>query len=290
MSAEQQTANAAVVCLQGCVRGNNEDNFLLNGDRMLLSEMDQGAVISQSFSDKCLLFAVADGMGGGDLGERASSIAVGMLRDAMEELASASPETYINDVALRINRAVFSDCRAHGADFEGTTLAALTIKDGSAYISHIGDSRVYRMRGARLEQMTDDHSAVWEAYLHGEMTAEEARKSPYNNMITRYLGMNEADVPEHFTACRRESALPGDRFMLCSDGLSDLISNEVIARVMGREETPLSCAKALVAIALEEGGKDNVTCLVVDIPSSSPKPPKDPRPSERQEGTITASL
>lgn len=271
MPAEKQIVNAAVVCHKGCVRNNNEDNFLFNGDRMKLQEMDAGAVICQRFEDACQLYAVVDGMGGGDLGERASAIAAGMLVGVLEEITAREPEQCMHQAVMRINRAIQEDCRMQGAEYEGTTLAALTIKNGMAYICNVGDSRVYRLRSGSLEQMTEDHSLVWDAFRNGEMSREQARKSAMNNMITKYLGMEDDEIPASFEAQRHDLLQEGDRFMICSDGVSDLLSHEIIAKLMMQNKDPQKCATVLVQSALEEGGKDNATCIVVDVGVSSQK-------------------
>ena len=285
-----QLVNAAVACHKGCVRNNNEDNFLFNGDRMKLEEMDAGALIGRRFEDGCQLYAVVDGMGGGDLGERASAIAAGMLVGVLADMARLDPAQCLTQAAYQINRAVRDDCREHGADYEGTTMTALALRDGTAHICNVGDSRVYRLRGDALEQLTEDHSVVWEEYRAGRMTMEQARKSPSNNMITRFLGMEDADMPEPFAALRQETLQPGDRFMLCSDGVSDLLSFRTIAEVMQREKDPLPCAVALIQMALEEGGKDNATCIVADVIKVTEGGSAAPKAPAAQTTTTTISL
>ncbi len=287
MAEKKQVISAAVVSHKGCVRKNNEDNFSFNGDRMKLEEMNAGAMISRSFTDDCQLYAVVDGMGGGDLGERASAIAASMLVDVLDELRVQQPEACLHQAIGRINRAVLDDCRANDAEYEGTTCTALVIREQAGYVCNVGDSRVYRLRNGRLEQLTQDHSLVWDAYINGEMTREQARKSPMNNMITRYLGMDPEEMPASFESISQVDVSQGDRFMLCSDGVSDLMSNERIASVMVEPISALECATRLVAMALEEGGKDNTTCIVVDVKTA--KEHRSPKKKNDNETTLTTT-
>lgn len=291
MSERKQVTSAAVVCHKGCVRKNNEDNFSFNGDRMKLDEMNEGAMISRSFADECQLYAVVDGMGGGDLGERASAIAASMLVDVLEELKTEQPEACLHQAMGRMSRAVLEDCRANNAEYEGTTCAALVIKGQTGHVCNVGDSRVYRFRSGCLEQLTQDHSLVWEAYQNGEMTREQARKSPMNNMITRYLGMDPDEAPSSFESISQFAVAEGDRYILCSDGVSDLLSNERIESIMEQPMSALECATTLVAQALEEGGKDNSTCIVVDVKASKEhRPAKKKNENETTLTTTTAIL
>lgn len=287
MTEKKRVTSAAVVCHKGCVRKNNEDNFSFNGDRMKLDEMNEGAMISRSFADECQLYAVVDGMGGGDLGERASAIAASMLVDVLEELQAQQPEACLHQAMGQMSRAVAEDCRANNAEYEGTTCTALVIKGQTGYTCNVGDSRIYRLRSGSLEQLTQDHSLVWEAFQNGEMTREQARKSPMNNMITRYLGMDPDEAPEQFDSISQFGVSEGDRYMLCSDGVSDMLSNQRIEMVMGQPISALECATTLVALALEEGGKDNSTCIVVDV-----KAAKEHRPTRKKnenETTLTTT-
>lgn len=263
--------DTAVVCHKGCVRGNNEDNFFLNGDYMPLEDMDRGVTITQRFTEDGQLFAVLDGMGGTQLGERASWIAAGMLSGIWMEIRTQDPEICMKRIIPEINAKIQEDCRAHDEDYEGTTIAAIAFSNRTAYVFNIGDSRVYRFHDDTLKQLTEDHSSVWEKYRDGQMTMEQARRSPENNMITRYLGMDESDIPEQWMDCQQLSLQEGDRYILCSDGISDMYSFDRFAGLVRntRGLEPVQCAYELVRVALEEGGKDNMTCMVVDITGSS---------------------
>jgi len=256
---------AAVVSSKGCVRGNNEDNFYFNGDLMELGEMDAGASITHTFTDSCQFYAIADGMGGGDHGERASAIAVKQMLDEHKALRTGDPRQTLDAYARRINEIIRKDGLRNGSDTEGSTLAALCLRDGQAYVANVGDSRVYMLQNGRLLQVSMDHSAVANLMRAGQLTAEQARKAPNNNVITRYLGMDASEIGNEYVYQSNGPVAPGFRFMLCSDGVCDLISNDRLQSLLLMDKDPLDAASRLVSTALEEGGKDNTTCMVVDL-------------------------
>ena len=261
----KQQIEMAIVCHKGCVRGNNEDNFFVNGDYMPLSQMDTGAVFTHTFTDASQLYGIMDGMGGGSMGERASAIAAKSLLNVYVNMKREKLPDLIERWALKINRAVQEDCKAHDADLEGTTMTLLALRDGTAYVGNVGDTRAYLLRDGKLVQKSWDHSVVADLYRQGKLTAEQARKSPQNNMIYRYLGMNENEIPQKgFVYTDQWQISEGDRYMLCSDGLSDLLSDGEIRMIMSSVRSPLECARRLVSQALEMGGKDNTTCIVAD--------------------------
>lgn len=258
------TIHAAVVCHKGCVRGNNEDNFFFNGDFMPLQEINEGAAIQHTFHDKCQMYGVFDGMGGGDWCERASTIAVQTLQRTFLSLNKGDPVKLLADFAAKANAHILEDGRAHQVDTQGTTMAVLALRGKRCYIANVGDSRVYRLRDGELQQLSSDHSLVAEQVRTGQLTPEQARKSPLNNVITQYLGMPEEDMPPQLVYQMQGEARPGDRFMLCSDGLCDLLSAGALQHTLTTVTDPLACATQLVADALEMGGKDNTTCIIAD--------------------------
>ena len=261
-----QTVHAAVVCSKGCVRGNNEDNFYFNGDLMEPAEMDAGAVLDETFTDDFQFYAVADGMGGGDNGERASALAVKLMVSGRERLRTGNVTQELEQLGRHMNQVIHADGEANSSNTEGSTLAALVLRDGQAFVGNVGDSRVYSFQGGRLTQISWDHSTVADLHRAGQMTEEQARKSPMNNMITRFMGMDEEETPSRGYVYQTSVPLrQGMRFMLCSDGLSDLISRDRLEQLMALDAEPLGCAARLVNTALEEGGKDNTTCIMLDI-------------------------
>jgi serine/threonine protein phosphatase PrpC len=226
----------------GKVRANNEDALLVGEGR------DE------------TLFVVADGIGGFEAGEVASRIAV----DVLKELEPGdSFEAAIREANRRILAAGRGDERLSGM---GTTIVALrfggTRERPVAEIAHVGDSRAYLLRGGALKPVTEDHSLVAELVRSGDLTRDQAAEHPQKNLITRALGADEeVDVD---TAVVPVEA--GDRFLLCSDGLSDMIPEtkigEILADAPGDPEKP---ARSLVSAALDAGGADNVTVIVVDV-------------------------
>lgn len=264
MAARRKT-RVVIVSHKGCVRDNNEDNFFLNGDLMPLNEMDQGACIDQCFHTNSQLFAVCDGMGGAKLGERAAYIAANALGKVYMKMPSKELKQEINQYARKVSALIRKDCQDHQADLEGTTLVLLALQKDIVHVANVGDSRVYRIRQAEMKQLSFDHSWVNQMRLAHRMTAEQARKSPKNNIITQFLGMQEEQIPKDFVFHASSQAKAGDRYMLCSDGLCDMMPDEQLQKILTQVKDPQEAAKQLVGLALEMGGKDNTTCMIVDV-------------------------
>jgi PPM family protein phosphatase len=205
------------------------------------------------------LFAVADGLGGHRAGEVASKLAI-------ETLTAHAPET-ADEVALgqavqAANEAVVSSASdSTGRTGMGTTLTAVVIEGTSIAIAHVGDSRAYLLTADGLSQLTEDHSMVGDLVRAGQLSPSEARFHPNRNVITRALGTD----PEMHADEMRVEASPGDRLLLCTDGLHGVVPEREIAEILITAETPAAAARALVDAALGLGGPDNVTAVVVDI-------------------------
>lgn len=271
--AGKQTVNAAVVCHKGCVRSNNEDNFFFNGSYMSLHAINAGTVMTHSFSDRNQLYGVFDGMGGGDWGERASTLAAQNMQNLYLNMGAGDTQKLLNDFALNTNKRIVEDGRSHQVDTQGTTMAVVLLRGLECHVCNVGDSRVYLMHKHKLQQMTEDHSVVAEMVRQGRLTAEQARKSPKNNVITQFLGMTEDERPAQLTCYKKVELQPGDRLMLCSDGLCDLISAAKLEEHMATTKHANDCAQQLVLTALELGGKDNTTCIVLDMGDFTPRLP-----------------
>ena len=207
------------------------------------------------------LFVVADGMGGHQGGEVAANLAVRAVAKA--ERGSVSD---LRNAVVEANRLVHETAIAqpelHGM---GTTLTALAVDqhgEGHQFVVlNVGDSRVYRYRDNQLEQLTEDHSYVAELVRRGEIDDEAASVHPYRNMLTRAIGVHpDVEIDEWLI----EPAV-GDRFVLCSDGLTNELDDSAIAEKLANTEDPGVIAKALVAAANEHGGRDNSTVLIVDV-------------------------
>ena len=207
------------------------------------------------------LFAVADGMGGAQAGEVASGLAAAVLEEANGEQLS---EQRIVELIQEANRRVFQrsneDAAASGM---GTTMTvALVDSADTVTIGHVGDSRAYRIRDGRLEQLTDDHSLVAELMRSGKLSPEEAETHPQRSVITRALG-TEPDVD---VDTFRVEATPGDVFLICSDGLTSMVPDGEIARIVGDGRGDLDgVARRLVEAANSSGGEDNITVVVFEI-------------------------
>lgn len=287
--ASKQTVRAAVVCHKGCVRSNNEDNFFFNGNYMSLNNMNDGAVIEHSFSSKCQLYGVFDGMGGGDWGERASALAAQSIQSVYLNMKNGDVEKLLNDYALKTNARIVEDGRAHQVDTQGTTMAVALFRGSECHVANVGDSRVYLLRDHKLKQLSMDHSVVGDLVRQGILTSEQARKSSKNNVITQYLGMPDSERPAQLMYYTKTTLQPGDRLMLCSDGLCDLMSNAVIEEYLATNESTKTCARHLVMNALELGGKDNTTCIVVDFGEFKARLPQPPQTAGMFPGVVASA-
>ena len=257
--------HAAVISHKGCERDNNEDNFFFNGDIMPLKKMDEGAFVKADFSDQCQLYAICDGMGGADMGERAAFLSCWHLFTLSEKMNAEKMPEMIETYAEEASDIVFADGQKNRVGLSGTTMAMAALIRKTVWVANVGDSRVYRFRDGELEQVSFDHSEVNRLCQEGLMTEEEARKSPRNNIITHYIGMEKTARPADFVYKSRHTLKKDDRWMLCSDGLCDLLPKWEIARLIKEAETAEDAAKKLVCAALEMGGKDNVTVMVFDV-------------------------
>jgi serine/threonine protein phosphatase PrpC len=211
------------------------------------------------------LFAVADGMGGARAGELASQIAV----EAMRAEADSDGEERVANLIREANRRVF--VRSHedaAVSGMGTTMTAAFVEDdGTVTIGHVGDSRAYRLRGDRLEQLTDDHSLVAELVRSGRLSAEEAEGHPQRSVITRAVGTDPEVNVDVFTV----PGEPGDLFLICSDGLTDMVDDDEIQRVLSEGRGDLEAtARELVGRANERGGEDNITVVFFELEEGEP--------------------
>ena len=213
------------------------------------------------------LFAVADGMGGAQAGELASRIAAAALEERGVGLqGEAAVAAVVQDANDRIFRRALDDPTTAGM---GTTVtvALLDEESGTITIAHVGDSRAYRIRDGRLEQLTDDHSLVAELVRSGRLTQEEADQHPHRSVITRALGTEEAVEVD----TRTEPVEPGDLYLICSDGLTIMVGEqEILGLVTGANGDLDAAAESLVAAANAAGGEDNITVVLVAIEDGAP--------------------
>ena len=207
------------------------------------------------------LFAIADGMGGAQAGELASSLAAGAVRE--DEGAAGSGERRVTELIQEANRRVYQrssqDAAASGM---GTTLTVALVGEGTVAFGHVGDSRAYLIRDGRLDQLTEDHSLVAELVRSGKLSPEEAGTHPQRSVITRALG-TDPDVDVDTFSIETQ---PGDLFMLCSDGLTSMVEDDVILSTIEKNRRNLqTTAKALIRAANKGGGEDNITVVFFEI-------------------------
>lgn len=209
------------------------------------------------------VFAVADGLGGHAGGEVASAITARAL-EQLDDLTFDSPEDAARALADAIRTANTSVLEQASDDTAlegmGTTVTAAAVVGEQLVLAHVGDSRAYLQRGSELQRLTADHTPVEEAVRAGEITPEEARSHPYRNMLSRAVGL-EDDLDVDLPGLVRLQA--GDRFLLCSDGLTGPVPDGEIGRILRGAASPEAACKALVEAALAGGGPDNVTVVTL---------------------------
>ena len=206
------------------------------------------------------LFAVADGMGGAQAGELASRLAAEALREPHADgEGSERVETLIQEANRRVYQRSSEDASASGM---GTTMTVALVDGTTVWIGHVGDSRAYLIREGGLEQLTEDHSLVFELMRDGKLSPEEAELHPQRSVITRVLGTDpDVDVDMH-----RVEPQPGDLFLLCSDGLTTMVDDETILRIVEENREDLDgAARALVNKANRRGGEDNITVVIFEV-------------------------
>ncbi|MGW8484129.1 PP2C family protein-serine/threonine phosphatase [Microbacterium sp. NPDC055903] len=212
------------------------------------------------------LFVVADGMGGHAGGEVASQSTIERLK-AVVDAGEVSAEGIERALALAVE-----DIASHPETTDegtGTTLTGVfldLVAEPARWVSlNIGDSRVYLLRGDRLAQVTTDHSVVQELIASGRLSPEEAEGHPYSNVITRAVGVSELFPPDYLSIDIQD----GDRFVICSDGLTKELTDYGIQHFLREHADPAKAVDAMLAAALENGGRDNVTLIVVQISAVS---------------------
>ena len=252
---------AALRSGKGRVRSNNEDAFYFNGLFAELRDMDQEAFMLDAFQDQEVMFAVCDGMGGYDNGEVASWTAVSRLPLLQRALADTDFTQAVTDWVDGTNEIICQSVRNGGC-----TLALLFYRSGIINIAHIGDSRVYRYRSGKLSRVTKDHSKAQVLLDAGILSEREVETYPNRHVITRALGMNEESmgkcVPSIQTALPAEK---GDRYLMCSDGVTDMLSDRQLEELMSQHAKARECVSAIYQAAMEAGGKDNTTAILIEI-------------------------
>ncbi|MBA3350269.1 MAG: Stp1/IreP family PP2C-type Ser/Thr phosphatase [Actinobacteria bacterium] len=214
-----------------------------------------------SFLARSPLFALADGMGGHLGGEVASQLAIGIIeREPLSEFSG--DETSLAQLVRRANQAILDKAGTDRAlEGMGTTCTLLVLDGHQAHLAHVGDSRAYLLRDGDLEQITQDHTLVQRMVQEGRLSPEDALHHPHGNIITRALGV-EPDIEVDIIV---RDLRDGDRILLCSDGLTDMITPEDIRLILVDRTDPQEAADHLVDAANQAGGQDNITALVVRV-------------------------
>ena len=238
-----------VVCITGNYRENNEDNYLADPDGHY--------------------FLVADGMGGASAGERASAMAVQLVSQKLNELIdfnSAPPEQVtaaIDEAVHHANAEIIMAGQLNPYLYRmGTTIALVVVVGHTAYIAGVGDSRVYSMHGSTFEQLTKDHSISQALLDSGTISREETATHPYRNVLYRYLGTEEGGTE---MVAQMRALDSGDRFILCSDGVTDGVDDDTPATLLRENDDPQQAAQTIVDAAEAGGSTDNITCIVLHV-------------------------
>jgi protein phosphatase len=238
----------------GRARNNNEDSVAV----------EEGTALA----------VLADGMGGYNAGEVASGMATEFIKTELGRwLSEASANASDADVrrAMDIcvdnaNRAIFNAANSNPQYAGmGTTLVVAVFREGRLLMGHVGDSRGYRLRSGRLVQITHDHSLLQEQIDSGLITPEQAALSANKNLVTRAVGVEDTVLLETHV----HDVLPGDTYLLCSDGLSDMLDDDTIARLLQSSESLSDSAKALIDAANEAGGRDNISVVLAHARSAA---------------------
>jgi serine/threonine protein phosphatase PrpC len=225
----------------GCVRSSNQDSFYID--------------------PQARYFIVADGMGGHAGGEEASRLATAAISAYLDRQwdKGLPAEELLQEAIIKANYAILSDQSTHPERQDmGTTVVLLMVYNNETWFSHIGDSRLYRLRNGQIEQLSDDHTWIARAIATGILTPEEARRHPWRHMLLQCLGREDIQLIE---ACRID-VQPGDQYLICSDGLTEELTDDIIQQIWVESDC-LDAPKFMINAAKARGGKDNITVVVV---------------------------
>lgn len=244
----------------GRVRTTNEDGLAVN-------DLASGELIDATSGDKAvdvqergILLALSDGMGGHQAGEIASALVLESLQAAMQQETPGPIHQQLEQAVQRANQTVMNAARADNRRGMGATLTAVFVRGHEAYIAEVGDSRAYLLRNGRLRQITRDQSLVQLMVDHGVMSPEEAKKSASKNVILQAMGL----APDVRVAIAKLMLRRNDRFLLCSDGVTNEVSDDELRETLTGSQPRAAC-DTMIALANERGGRDNSTVIVADV-------------------------
>ena len=251
---------AACGCHQGKKRNNNEDNLYFDGSYMNSDNHGLPSIEKTVLSlDDDGFFCVFDGMGGGDYGEVASYTASKTTKEFLETGTNINPcdiTPSLTKMCEVINQAVYEVGEKLGSSRMGSTLVGLYFHEGQAWVCNLGDSRCYLLRDGRMKQISEDHTDE-EFMKENGITG----RKPY---LTQYLGI-DPDEMTSVPSIKSYVLNRGDRFLICSDGVTDMVDDQTICNNLARYQDPDECVKALIQAALDGGGKDNITAIVLEV-------------------------
>lgn len=253
--------DGAIICDKGLIRNNNEDAFFFDGYYAEVDEMDQTICLRKKRKASGSLWSVCDGMGGQSNGEIASYTAVSRMWELQKSLQNQAFEPTIQDWVDRTSCEIEKDAAG------GTTLALLYGSDQYLWTAHVGDSRIYCLHQGELECLTRDHTKVETMISMGMITEKEAKIHPQRHILSRFLGMDSEYI---CNAAVGEKCLyyAGDRYFLCSDGVTDMLTNEQLEALLQTEVDCEICATRVRDAVFAAGAMDNTTLIVLDILSS----------------------
>lgn len=257
----------------GEMRKNNEDNFLLDNKFVLEEQFAEAGVENieinggtRPISDLPQLFSVCDGMGGEECGEVASKLTVQTFAEIFMRQKPSDPVLLEMENAMQCaNERVFAQVEERGLRRIGSTAALVYICGGNVYIANVGDSRIYLCRQGEFSQLSRDHTELRYAVEAGFISEEEARMHPLRHRLTQSIGMDPEEMRMTPYSLEVGAAQSGDCFLLCSDGLTDMVDDKEIRQTLCSDMSAEGMAKVLIQKALESGGKDNVTVLIAHI-------------------------
>ena len=224
----------------------------INQDYIFVSEKPVGNLPN--------LFLVADGMGGHKAGDLASEYTVAKVQEAVSSSMQTIPYQILKGAFQYANQRLLEKAgESENYTGMGTTLVAATVKGEEVYIVNVGDSRLYKI-GDRIEQITEDHSLVEEMVRMGEISREQARNHPDKNIITKAIGVSDHVEPDYFDAELRK----GECLLMCSDGLSNMVTDQQIKEIVNMRTDLESCARELIRAANHNGGRDNIAVVLIE--------------------------
>lgn len=211
-------------------------------------------------------FILADGMGGHAGGEEASRIATEVISDYLNVNWDAPIDSYdlLEKAIFQANEGILEDQANNPARADmGTTVVVIIFRNGETWRAHVGDSRLYHLRESKLEQITIDHTWISQAVRGGEISLEDAKQHPWRHVLSQCLGRR--DFSEGKDIKKIKEIMPGDRFLLCSDGLTEEVSDDLISKSLGETEDLEEAASKLIQNAKDGGGSDNITVVLVAV-------------------------